>query len=95
MLLHPVSVKKNVQMCISPKLCLTPDIKSKYFRTGECVGIGQTTVPELKELSYQERLKALNLPTLYYRRMRYNLILLYKIISNIEDTNIIKFGLSL
>ena len=26
------------------KLCLTPEIKSKYFRTGECVGIGQTTV---------------------------------------------------
>ena len=31
-------------MYISPKLCLTPEIKSKYFRTGECVGIGQTTV---------------------------------------------------
>ena len=51
-------------------------------------------VPELKELSYQERLKALNLPTLYYRRMRCDLIQLYKIISNIEDTNIDKFGLS-
>ena len=31
-------------MYISPKLCLTLEIKSKYFRTGECVGIGQTTV---------------------------------------------------
>ena len=44
MWLHPVSVKKNVQKYILPKLCLTPEIKSKYFRTGECVGIGQTTV---------------------------------------------------
>ena len=44
MWLHPVSVKKNVQTYISPKLCLTPEIKSKYFRTGECVGMGQTTV---------------------------------------------------
>ena len=44
MWLHPVSVKENVQTYISPKLCLTPEIKSKYFRTGECVGIGQTTV---------------------------------------------------
>ena len=44
MWLHPVSVKKNVQTYISPKLCLTPEIKPKYFRTGECVGIGQTTV---------------------------------------------------
>ena len=44
MWLHPVSVKENVQTYISPKLCLTSEIKSKYFRTGECVGIGQTTV---------------------------------------------------
>ena len=45
MWLHPVGVNKDVQTYISPKLCLTPEIKSKYFRTGECVGIGQTTVP--------------------------------------------------
>ena len=44
MWLHPESVKKHVHMYISPKLCLTPEIKSKYFRIGECVGIGQTTV---------------------------------------------------
>ena len=44
MWLHPVSVKENVQTYISPKLCLTPKIKLKWFRTGECVGIGQTTV---------------------------------------------------
>ena len=47
MWLHPVSVKKNVQTYISPKLCLMPEIKSKYFRTGEFVGIGQTTVPDI------------------------------------------------
>ena len=47
MWLHPVGVKENVQTYISPKLCLMPEIKSKYFRTGECVGIGQTTVPFL------------------------------------------------
>ena len=45
MWLYPVSVDKNFHKYISPKLCLTPEIKSKYFRTGECVGIGQTTVP--------------------------------------------------
>ena len=44
MWLHPVSVRKNAQTYISSELCLTPEIKSKYFRTGECVGIGQTTV---------------------------------------------------
>ena len=51
---HPVSVNKNVQKYILPKLCLTPEIKSKYFRIGECVGIGQTTVTDqIYEVSFQ------------------------------------------
>ena len=50
-------------------------------------------IPELKNLSYQERLKELNLPTLYYRRKRYDLIQLFKIIAHIEDTEVEKFGL--
>ena len=40
-------------------------------------------VPDLKMLSYQERLRELNLPTLYYRRNRYDLIQLFKIIAHI------------
>ena len=44
MWLYPVSVNKNVHKYISPKLCLTPEIKSKYFRIEECIRIGQTTV---------------------------------------------------
>ena len=44
MRLHQVSVDKNVHEYMSQKLCLTPEIKSKYFRIGECVGIGRTTV---------------------------------------------------
>ena len=51
-------------------------------------------VPELKDLSYHERLKALNLPSLYYRRKRYDMIQLFKIVANIEDTSVNKFGLS-
>ena len=31
-------------MYVSPKLLFKPEINSKYFGTGECVGIGQTTV---------------------------------------------------
>ena len=50
-------------------------------------------VPELKMLSHQERLTELNLPTLYYRRNRYDLIQLFKIIAHIEDTDVAKFGL--
>ena len=44
MWLHQVSVDKNIHEYISPKNCLTPKIKSKNFRIGECVGIDQTTV---------------------------------------------------
>ena len=35
-------------------------------------------VPSIKDLSYQERLRQLNLPTLEFRRLRTDLILLYK-----------------
>ena len=48
--LKPVSLDKIVQKCISPKLCLTQEINSKYFGTGECVGIGQTTVFRIRIL---------------------------------------------
>ena len=41
MWLYPESVEKNGPKL---KLCLTPEIKLKYFRIGECVGMGQTTV---------------------------------------------------
>ena len=50
-------------------------------------------VPELKMLSYQERLRVLNLRILYYIRNRYDLIHLFKIIAHIEDTDATKYGL--
>ena len=49
-------------------------------------------VPELKMLSYQGRLRKF-LPTLYYRRNRYDLIQLFKIIAHIEYTDAANFGL--
>ena len=48
-------------------------------------------VPALKKLTYEERLKALKLPTLEYRRQRGDLIQTYKIFHNIEDTSHNKF----
>ena len=42
-------------------------------------------VPELKGLYYSERLKSLKLPTMHYRKKRYDLIQLYKIIHGYED----------
>ena len=48
-------------------------------------------VPELRGLTYSERLKSLKLPTLLYRRKRYDLIQLYKIVHGYEDIKPEKF----
>ena len=75
MWLHPVRVKKNAQKYILSKLCLTPEIKSKYFRTGECVGIGQTTVVRYArvfsaEASNKESTKANHRKKARFRRQK-------------------------
>ena len=44
-------------------------------------------VPIIKHLSYKDRLTALKLPTLEYRRKRGDMILTYKILKNHVDTN--------
>ena len=46
---------------------------------------------ELNDLSYQDRLKRLHLPSLKARRVRGDLIQTYKIMSNIDNINFTKF----
>jgi len=41
----------------------------------------------LSSCSYQERLRALELPTLHYRQLRGDMIQLYKYVNNKYDTN--------
>ena len=48
-------------------------------------------MPEIKDLSYQERLRELNLPTLEYRRRRGDLIQMFKILHGIDDIDSSKF----
>ena len=48
-------------------------------------------VPELKGLSYQDRLRSLNLTTLLYRRQRYDLIQIFKIVNGLEDIDSERF----
>ena len=48
-------------------------------------------VPDLRDLSYEERLYNLNLPTLEYRRKRGDLIQLYKMIHGMDDIDVTKF----
>ena len=45
-------------------------------------------VPAIKNLSYEERLKKLGLPTLAYRRARGDMIETYKILSGIYDEDV-------
>ena len=45
-------------------------------------------VPSLKDLSYEERLKKLNLPTLAYRRSRGDMVETFKIINGLYDRDI-------
>jgi len=47
---------------------------------------------EVKHLSYVEQLKYLSLPTLYYRRFRGDMIMVYKLLSGIYDPNIATRG---
>ena len=42
-------------------------------------------VPEFLGLTYKERLMELNLPTLDYRRKRFDIIQVFKIVHNIDD----------
>ena len=60
--------------------------KVKYIEKIESVQRRATKlVPGLKELSYEERLRALKLPTLVYRRHRGDMIEVYKLVHGIYD----------
>ena len=48
-------------------------------------------VPELHGMSYRERLIELNLLTLDYRRKRYDIIQVFKIVHNIDDIDMNRF----
>ena len=45
-------------------------------------------IQEIKHMSYIDRLKNLNLPTLLYRRLRGDMIMVYKLLSGLYDSNI-------
>ena len=46
------------------------------------------SLPGFKELSYEDRLKTLKLPTLVYRRIRGDMIETYKIMNGVYDFNV-------
>ncbi|XP_060068338.1 uncharacterized protein LOC132548490 [Ylistrum balloti] len=48
------------------------------------------SLPGMQDMSYQDRLQKLNLPTLTYRRLRGDMIELYKITNGIYDKDFVK-----
>ena len=48
-------------------------------------------LPGFKELPYPERLQKLKLPTLAYRRIRGDMIEMYKIVNNVYDSQVCNF----
>ena len=63
--------------------------KKKYIDAIENVQRRATRMlPTLRDLSYPERLEKLKLPSLAYRRLRSDMIEVYKIISGIYDSDI-------
>ena len=49
--------------------------------------IATKMVPEMRELTYEERLKEIKLPTLEERRERGDLITIYKLVNGLEKTD--------
>ena len=52
----------------------------KSIEDSSTMGRGTRLVPQLSTMTYAERLTLLNLPSLYYRRKRMDMITTYKII---------------
>ena len=69
-----------------------------YPTTKKCKQLFENTqrhakrlVPELRGLTYSQRLERLNLPTLEYRRQRFDMIQVFKIIHKIDNIDMNTF----
>lgn len=62
----------------------SPHLKKDIRKLERVQRIATKMVPELKDLTYEERLKEMGLPTLQDRRERGDLITMYKIVKGIE-----------
>ena len=65
-----------------------PHLKQDIVRLEKVQQRLTKSIPTLKHLSYEERLRKLDLPTLVYRRMRGDMISLYKITHGLMNCNI-------
>ncbi len=64
---------------------LEPHLKRNIEKIEKVQRAATRGVPSLKDLSYEERLRKLQLPTLTERRNRGDVIMMYKCVEGIED----------
>ena len=82
-------MKKIITTMIRPKfeyaaVVWSPSSKRDIRRTERIQKIAMKMVSELRDLTYEERLKEMGLPVLQDRRERGDLITMYKIVNGIE-----------
>ena len=80
--LYKTIVRPTLEYCISawrPKFLKDDDMLEKVQQRATKL------IPEVKHLSYSERLKSLKLPTLEYRRQRADQIQVFKVMNELED----------
>jgi len=62
---------------------MVPSIKKRLWTVGECPSRARKLAPAFRDLSYVERITAIDLPSLYYKRARGDMIKTYKHMSGI------------
>ena len=82
-------MKKIITTMIRPKLeyaavVWSPHMKKDIRKLERIQRTATKMVPELKDLTYEERLREMSLPTLQERRERGDLITMYKMVNHAE-----------
>jgi len=80
-------VRPHLEYC---QFIWSPYVKADIERIENVQRRASKYIPELNNLSYQERLKSLDLPTLKYRRSRGDMIECYKLMNGLYDVQVSK-----
>jgi len=81
LILYKSLVRPILEYC---NLIWSPHLKKHQRKVEQVQRRATRLIHGINHLSYPERLKALDIPTLYYRRRRADLIQVYRIINNID-----------